>query len=184
MYFYNDYSELLEDMIDRIEDLDDSVSFLANAEDIRLLMRQIAIDTDILPDLIEFDTEDFDGWYYLSLDYNEYDEDLSYSIVNAVDEDGKFFVLLGTLLVDENVPDAFFDKAAKRDYCDVHTVRITDSCDGDCDNCPHYADKDEFIDVADNSFKKTWVNEDGFHSYYFYSSDKDIVKKRLKLLTE
>lgn len=166
MYYFENHEELLETMVNGLVADDDSSSYLSSAENIRLLMREITKNTAILPDLIEFNTEDTQSWYYLSLDYSEFDNSLSYSIVNAIDDDGEFFVLHGALFVDESVPSKFYNKAKENINCEIYTVRIAEDCNGDCDNCPYYNSEDEDLltdDIlTDKGFEKTWYDNDGF----------------------
>lgn len=187
MIYVSDLEEVMDIMLDAIED-EDSVNFVADQDVVRTLMQIFCFNTDITPDLIQFDSEE-DDYYYFSLDRSD-EEEITFSIYNAIGEDGEFIGMAGLLLVDEDVPEEFEEEVSEWNI--GNPIRVVfeseddEDCDGDCDNCPHEDGLTVLTDDDDNihGFHKEWKNEeDGVKSYYFFSfhsSDEDTVLDMLR----
>lgn len=183
------YEELLDIMIDNAIE-DDTVSFITNTDRIHEMLNIIS-ETTIKPDMIVFNSSS-DNYYYLCLDYDEDEENLTYSICEAC-ESGHFFGMQGIVYSDNCVPEEYYIDVKNNKYIKESPIRITfdDECDGDCENCCCLENSKEEtrIDADENTgkilgFNKSWdESEEGIrhsYSFSFHSSDEKSVKEMMK----
>ena len=172
------------DIVDLLTDLDeDSItrSFVGDECEVLELMGTFNECTDIIPDLIQFDSEEA-GYYVFMVD--RIGSDIVYSIFSAVNNsNGKFYGVNGDIFVSTSVPEEFEEDVNSYKHIDVDSiVRVAfdeeddDECDGNCSDCPLKENTDKpaiYTEKEKDKITQAWTDGDG--SYFmrsYYSSDK------------
>lgn len=200
------FDELVELLLTGVKDeMCGHVSYIADAYNISQLLSAVNKNTDAIPHYIDFNN--FDGCEYYSFSFDYDDNELTYSIAPALDEESdEFYPDYGLCLVDECVPKSFEDDYKKfgkfNNYyespvriCwekeleenfedDADCVKCTYDCDAPCYTKNNKAEVKTKVDTDDNGkvqgFTKSWKDKNSSFTYSYYSSDEDDVLELMK----
>lgn len=155
-------------------------NFVGNTWDVLGVLTELTENVPVELDCIQFDSEDEEGYYCLSVEKSENnDSAILVGVVNAMNEtNGKFYGINGNVFVADYVIDNFEKDVKSYSQTDLgHIIRINycDDCNDDfCDD-----DNDEYIytEKDDNFITQSWIDGNGnYFSHSFSSTDPKMMK--------
>ena len=171
------------------EDSDDYVvnNFVGDSLDVLTILTELTQNVSVTLDCIQFDSENYDGFYCISVEKDEdYEETVLVSVVGAENEEkGKFYGINGNVFVANYIPERFEKDIKNYKQTDLgHIIRIDF---GDhCDSCEHKEECNSInkdtskihMDEDDHFITQSWTDGKGnYFSRSFSSSDSKQMDK-------
>lgn len=176
--YFDDYSDLacdIADKFDMVKENFEDIAVIAKPDDVKEIFKElVCIGYDICN--ITYERIDWDGYddeYILSMNHD------GIWLEKFKREDGKY-------LIDESTITYILDNCSSKviPYCKgkiVYEVSIGDECD--CDECCGYCEcgnDDTELTEDTHGFTVSNSDENGYYSYSFYSTDKNLVAEMAK----
>lgn len=176
--YFDDYSDLacdIADKFDMVKENFEDIAVIAKPDDVKEIFKElVCIGYDICN--ITYERIDWDGYddeYILSMNHD------GIWLEKFKREDGKY-------LIDESTITYILDNCSSKviPYCKgkiVYEVSIGDECDcAECCGCCECDDEDTEITEDTHGFTVSNSDENGYYSYSFYSTDKNLVAEMAK----
>ena len=148
-------------------------NFVGDAWDVLGVLTELTEKVSVELDCIQFNSEDEDGYYCISVEKSEYDDDaVLVSVVNAMNEtNGKFYGINGNVFVADYVIDSFEKDIKSYQYTDLGYVVRINYCDDDSCNQKDCCDKKDIYTEKDDHFiTQSWTDGNGNYFSHSFSS--------------
>ena len=146
-------------------------NFVGDAWDVLGVLTELTECVPVELDCIQFDSEDEEGYYCISVEKSENnDSAVLVGVVNAMNElNGKFYGINGNVLVADYVIDSFEKDIKSYHQTNLGYVIRVNYCDSSCDDCVnnHCDDEEIYTEKDDNFITQAWT--DGYGNYFSHS---------------